>query len=68
VLHISAVRIQAAEDLAMMQQQDPISHPGHLIQMLAGHQDGDSVFAGARPQPRSKQFYSRWNGSEISYI
>jgi hypothetical protein len=50
VLHISAMRIQPAEDLTMMQQQNPISHPSHLIQMLAGHQDRNSVFTGPHPQ------------------
>jgi len=29
------LRIQPADDLTMMQQHDPISHPGYLIQMLA---------------------------------
>jgi hypothetical protein len=44
------MRIEPAEDPAMMQQHDPICHPGHLIQMLTGHQNRDSVFTGAHPQ------------------
>jgi len=50
VLYVSAIRIEAAEDLTVMQQQDAISHPSHLIEMLAGYQDGGSVFTGAHPQ------------------
>jgi hypothetical protein len=50
VLHVSALRIQPAEDPAMMQQHYPISHQGHLIQMLAGPQDRDSVLTGAHSQ------------------
>ena len=50
MLHVSAMRIQPAEDPAMMQQHDPISYPGHLIQMLAGQQDRDPVLTGAHPQ------------------
>ena len=50
MLHINAMRIETADDPTMMQQEDPISHPGHLIQMLAGHQHRDSVVAGPDPQ------------------
>ena len=59
VLHVSAVWIQAADDLTVMQQQDPISHSGHLIKMLAGHQDRDSVFTGARPQQLADPYHPK---------
>jgi hypothetical protein len=59
VLHVSALRIQAAEDLTVMQQHDPVSHSGHLIKMLAGHQDRDSVFTGARPEQLVDPYYSQ---------
>ena len=43
----------------MMQQHDPISHPGHLIEMLAGHQDRDSVFTGAHPQQLADPYHPK---------
>src|SRR5512133_3837268 len=62
------MRIEAADDPPVMQQQDPMSHPGHLIEMLAGHQDRDSVLAGTHPQQLADPDHAKWVEAVAGFI